>query len=198
MIQSERSLLETMNYIEIESLVISAKAGDEKAKEILAVKFTPLITSISKKSFINSYDFGDVKNECYKTLFNCIQLYDKDRHRFVAYATNAIKNSIRHLIRMSHKNYGTNRQVSLSVDTNLENVITLDMDCNDDMFIIECYKSRLNSALNSLHPEEQKLITYVFFKGYSLKRYSVLTGMNYYALLRQKNDILYTLKKLIN
>lgn len=58
-----------MDYNIIENLAIAAKQGNTKAKEALAAEFTPLILSLSRKSYINSYDFEDIKNECFKTLF---------------------------------------------------------------------------------------------------------------------------------
>ncbi|SUY46965.1 RNA polymerase sigma factor, sigma-70 family [Clostridium putrefaciens] len=80
-----------MYYVKFENLVKLAKNGYLSAKEELSAEFTPFILNLSKKSFINSYEFEDIKNECYGTLFKCIKVYDCDKHRFVAYATNAIK-----------------------------------------------------------------------------------------------------------
>lgn len=56
-----------MDYNIIENLVLAAKQGNSKAKEALAVEFTPLILSLSRKSYVYSYDFEDIKNETYKT-----------------------------------------------------------------------------------------------------------------------------------
>ena len=90
-----------MDYEYMESLVKEAKLHNKKAKEMLAQEFTPFILNLSKKSFIHSYEFADIQNECYKTLFKCIQVYNLERHRFAAYATRAIKNQINLLIRNS-------------------------------------------------------------------------------------------------
>ncbi len=41
----------------------------------------------------------DLQHECYQSLFKCLSLYNLDKHRFVAYATNAIKNNMNDLIK---------------------------------------------------------------------------------------------------
>ena len=75
-----------MDFNEIENLVELAKANNKTAKVELMVQFTPLILNLSKRSFVNSYEFADIKNECYHTLFKCVGLYNLDKHRFVAYS----------------------------------------------------------------------------------------------------------------
>ena len=65
-----------MNYSHIEKLMLQAKNGDALAKETLVVEFTPLIQNLSRKSFINSYEASDIKNEGYRTLFKCVNLYN--------------------------------------------------------------------------------------------------------------------------
>ena len=72
-----------------------------------------LSTAINNINFsISEYDYDDFKNEFYRILFRCISLYKIEYHKFVAYATNGIKNSINDLIRSSIKTndihgYGT-------------------------------------------------------------------------------------------
>lgn len=90
-----------MNYPHIENLVLKAKDGDTPAKEALAFEFATLIQNLSRKTFVNSYEAFYIKNECYRTLYKRVNLYNADSHRFVAYATNAIKNTVNHLILVS-------------------------------------------------------------------------------------------------
>ena len=92
-----------MNYDYIEDLVRKSKDGDKTSKEKLIEEFRPFITNLSKRTFIPGYDFDDFRNECYRILFKCISLYRTESHRFVAYATNGIKNNINDLIRTSIK-----------------------------------------------------------------------------------------------
>ena len=87
-----------MDFSYIETLVKKSKDGDSASKEELALQFKPFIINLSKKTFIDGYDKQDIMNECYRILFRCVDIYDTSRHRFVAYATNGIKNSINDLI----------------------------------------------------------------------------------------------------
>ena len=112
-----------MDFEEIESSVKLSKIGDKIAKEELMVKFTPLILNLSKKTFVNSYEFTDIKNECYHTLFKCVNLYNLDRHRFVAYATKAIKNSVNLLIRVSIRRNQSDGPETFVLDGKLENTL---------------------------------------------------------------------------
>jgi len=88
-----------MDFDYIEDLVTKCKNNDVAAKEKLAAKFRPLIYNISKRTFIDGYDIRDIQNEAYKSLFKCVSTYNLEKHRFVAYATNAIKNNMGDLIK---------------------------------------------------------------------------------------------------
>lgn len=105
-----------MDYSYIENLVKLSKSEDEYSKEKLAEEFRPFIINIAKKTFIHGYDFEDIINECYKTLFRCILLYKTENHRFVAYATNGIKNNINDLIRNTLKNNKISGASALTID----------------------------------------------------------------------------------
>ncbi|MEG0775026.1 sigma factor [Clostridium sp.] len=50
---------------------------------------------------MNGYEFDDLRNETFITLFKCVELYNPNKHKFVAYAVSSIKNSINTLIRNS-------------------------------------------------------------------------------------------------
>lgn len=146
-----------MDYNEIESLVQLAKANDKNAKEELMVKFTPLILNLSKRSFINSYEFADIKNECYHTLFKCVRFYDLDKHRFVAYATNAIKNSVNFLIRVSIRRNESDGPEAFILDGKLENTIGCDLEDFDSIMLNKVYRNRLTTTLHKLKKKKFKL-----------------------------------------
>lgn len=80
-----------MNFDYIENLVRRCKNNDEAAKEKLADEFKPLIYNISKKTFVDGYSIYDIQQECYKSLFKSVSMYNLEKHRFVAYTTNAIR-----------------------------------------------------------------------------------------------------------
>ena len=183
-----------MNFNEIENLVANAKLGDTKAKERLVSEFTPLIINLSKKSFINSYEFSDIKNECYKTLFKCVQLYDLDKHRFVAYATNAIKNSVNYLIRVSIRRAPAEGSTSLILDGSLENTLFAETDCLEDILQTAQNKIKLEKALLKLNSSDRELINYIYFKKYTLRKYATLKDIPYSTLVSKKNAIINKLK----
>lgn len=80
-----------MDYDYIEYLVRLSQTGYNHSKEKLIEEFRPFIINISKRTFINGYDFEDIVSEYYQILFKYISLYKAKTHRFVAYATNGIK-----------------------------------------------------------------------------------------------------------
>lgn len=88
-----------MDFNYIEALVTKCKNNDEDAKEKLSEEFRPLIYNISKRTFIDGYNAHDIIQECYQSLFKSVSMYNLEKHRFVAYATNAIKNNMNDLIK---------------------------------------------------------------------------------------------------
>ncbi|OPJ64890.1 sigma-70 family RNA polymerase sigma factor [Clostridium oryzae] len=186
-----------MNYELIENLVISAKADNDAAKEALLNEFNPFIINISRKSFINSYETSDIQSECYKTLLRCINLYDTSKHRFVAYATNSIKNSINYLIRGSIRRNIGDGPSSLVMDDMFENSLSSQENIEDIILMSE-FREKLSEALKLLSDEEKELVTYVFFHRYSIKKYSEFKGISYSRAVRRKNSVLAKLKLILN
>lgn len=187
-----------MDFNKIEDLVVQAKQGSKRAKETLAIEFTPLILNLSKKVHINSYDFQDIKNECYKTLFKCINLYKEENHRFVAYATIAIKNSVKNLFKLSTRRVDVVAHAAYIPSNYLENLSCTNFECIEDKIITRLSTSILKEAINNLDYLEQQLIFYVYFKGYSLKKYSSFRKISYYTALCRKSAVLNKLKKFMN
>lgn len=183
-----------MNYDEIEELVTASKASNMEAKETLAIKFRPFILKLSKKTHITSYEFSDIVNECYKTLFKSIIYYNTDSHRFVAYATNAIKNTVISLIRSSIKKSESSTYKKLIVFDKVDGIICPDTQSLEDIVIKRIYVQNLKVALKSLKLEDQELLYYMYFKKYSLKRLSKIKGFSYTSAVNKKIEILNKLK----
>ncbi len=185
-----------MNYKHIEQLVTKAKLGDNNAKEELVMEFTPFIDSLSRKTFIYSYDTDDIKNECFRILFNCVSLYNSNSHRFVAYAINGIKKSINDLIKKNLNrsafeglpalisNEDQIKHIVYSRDVNIEDLL-----CNKEGY------EKINSALDNLNIQEKLLVDFVFLKGNTLTNYAYRNNISYVAANRRKRN---TLKKLRN
>lgn len=175
-----------MNYDYIENLVSSAKDCDLKAKNDLIIEFTPFINSISRKTFIHGYDRCDLKNECFFTLFNCISKYNLNSHRFVAYATNSIKNNLNVLITKAINRNDIDGLFSLSDD--VESIASLEDDIKKENIHLE-YKL-LSAIKNDLSTSERHLIVFIFFMKNTLTNYAYHENISYVTASKRKKRVL--------
>lgn len=185
-----------MNFSEIETLVAGCKLGHNDAKEALITEFTPFILNLIKKSYVNHFEFEDLKNECYKTLFKCVKLYDLEKHRFVAYATNAIKNTINYLIRSASNT--TKNIPTLALSLNLEQKLPSKENSIEDEILREISITEIKKIITTLTFEEKELINFIYYKNHSLKQYAEYKGLSYGKAVTMKNNILKNLKAMIN
>lgn len=184
-----------MDFDYVEALVIKCKNNDELSKEKLASEFRPLILNISKRTFIDGYDFYDIQNECYHSLFKCVSVYNLEKHRFVAYATNAIKNNVNDLIRKIKSKSCINGYETLSFCDDFEKELPSEDISLEDLLCEKCDYEDLKLALRNLTKDEMDLVDFVFFKNNTLQKYASQKSMCYStAILRKK----LTLKKIFN
>lgn len=187
-----------MNYEYIESLALKSKNGDTLSKEKLVTEFRPLILNIVKRTFIHGYDNNDIQNECYKALFKCLSMYNLDKHRFVAYASNGIRNNINDLIKRSKNRNSAEDPEALTLSDNLEHIL---LSCEDNMEDMLCNKLDYESlifSINKLNKEERELIKFIFFKNNTVSTYAYLKNIPYSTANRRKIAALTKLSKYIN
>lgn len=184
-----------MDFNEIEALVANAKAENKLSKEKLAEEFKPFIINISNKTFINGYDKQDIQNECFRILFKCVSIYNLEKHRFVAYATNGIKNSINDLITKSMNRSSSEGSEALILSDNLEHTIPSTADTLDDVLCNKADSELLIQAFDNLTKEEKELIIFVYFKNNPLKTYAYWKNMRYSTATRKKKTILNKMKQ---
>jgi RNA polymerase sigma factor (sigma-70 family) len=184
-----------MDYKDIEKTAALAKLGDIKAKEALAQAFKPLIAMLTRKSFINSYEAEDIRSECLRALYKSVAMYTPHRQCFAAYASRAMKNSVHRLIRDSVRRSSSEGPVAFIFDDKLEDMLYSNPDEIDDVIIKKADKAKLRVALEKLSSGERELVSQVYFKSCSLKKYSELKGITYNSALRARNDILKKLHK---
>ena len=185
-----------MNYDYIEQLAAKVKDGDLKAKENLIKEFTPLINSLSIKTFIHGYEKCDIKNECFLTLFNCIAQYDLNNHRFVAYATNSIKNNLSVLLKKYHNRKDIDGYFSLSDD--IEGNSSLCDDMENESIQLEYRHIKLLSAIkNNLSDSERYLVFFIFFMKNTLTNYAYHENISYMTASKRKKKVLEKLKNYI-
>ena len=174
----------------IETLVIEAKNGNMDAKEKIANEFKPFILNFSSKTFIDGYERQDIQNECYSILLKAIKLYDTSRHRFVAYATNAIKNSIYYLIRCSKTKEVTNGSSALTFTGELESLNICNNDVVEDNLLSLCDSEELNDAFSNLSPSEKDIINFIVIGNKSTRQFADARSISYSGALRNKRSAL--------
>ncbi|NOW05041.1 sigma-70 family RNA polymerase sigma factor [Clostridium beijerinckii] len=179
-----------MNFDYIENLVRRCKNNDEAAKEKLADEFKPLIYNISKKTFVDGYSIYDIQQECYKSLFKSVSMYNLEKHRFVAYATNAIKNNVNDLIRKMNFRSSTDSNDALSFNDNFEEDIPSQEISIEASLCEICDYEDLKLALKTLNEEEIELINFVFYKNHTVKEYAYFKDMCYSTAVLKKKTIL--------
>ncbi|WP_160687658.1 sigma-70 family RNA polymerase sigma factor [Clostridium sp. C2-6-12] len=187
-----------MNFEYIEDLVTKCKNNDKTSKEKLAEEFRPFIINISKRTFIDRYDMQDIQNQCYETLFKCIQLYDLNKHRFVGYAVSSIKNNLNDLIKKTKIRNSTDGNDALSLHADVESELICQDISLEDLFSEECDYEELRFALNKLNEEEKALIDFIFFKNNTIRTYSYIKNMCYSTACLRRDVILKKLFKAIN
>lgn len=177
-----------MDYDYIESLVIRAKKGDNFAKEKLISEFKPYILNISQRTFIYGYELQDIQNECYHIFFKCLSMYNIDSHRFVAYATNGIKNSISYLIEKNKNRSSCEGLEAFSLYDEVKDFLLSDDSTMEDVICDNAEYDALNQILENLNEEEKELINFIFFNENTTKNYAKEKNMCYStALLKRKN-----------
>ena len=151
-----------MNYNIVENLILEIKEGNTKSKEKLVEEFKPFIINLSTKTFIDGYNMYDIQNECYAILLKCINKYNPEKHRFVAYATNAIKNGVYTLIRNVKRRSILEGITTLTHDGNLESLNLVSPLSVEDNLLKSCDLENIGLAIKSLTEEEQEFIRFVF------------------------------------
>lgn len=179
-----------MNFDYIENLVIRCRNNDETAKEKLTDEFKSLIYNISKKTFVDGYSTYDIQQECYKSLFKSVSMYNLEKHRFVAYATNAIKNNVNDLIRKTNFRSSTDSHDALSFNASFEEDIPSQEISIEASLCEICDYKDLKLALRNLSEEEIELINFVFYKNHTVKEYASFKDMCYSTAILKKKTIL--------
>lgn len=174
----------------VETLVIDAKNGDMDAKEKILNEFRPFILNFSSKTFIDGYEKQDIQNECYSILLKAIKLYDTSRHRFVAYATNSIKNSIFYLVRSSKTKAITNSSAALTFTGELESLNICDMYSVEDNILSLCESTEIKEAFSSLSDSEKEIINFIVICNKSVREFAQNKALSYSSALRNKKSAL--------
>ena len=183
-----------MDYKVVENLAILAKNNDEKAKEDLVKEFKPLIDGFSRKIFIHGFEYEDIVNEAYITLFKCIKMYNPDSHRFVGYAVNAIKNNLNYLIEKSIKRKYSEGLSAYTLTDKLENVLECEEDILENKLSDIAYEQLFDVLKTELTEDELDVVNLIFIDGYTIKQYAEVKHMTYSKAVLRKNKTISKIK----
>ncbi len=186
-----------MDFKYVEMLAKKSKDGDNLSKEKLIEEFRPFIKNLSRKAFIHGYDKEDLENECYKNLFKCLNSYNLEKHRFVAYATNGIKNNLNDLIRKTKNRDNSEGSSALTLTDNLEHTIPSNNPNLEEILCNKCDLELLKYAIKNLTEEEHELVDFIFFKNNTIKLYSTLKDMCYSTAAKRKMDVISKMGRII-
>ena len=118
-------------YKEFEGLVIAAKKGDKKSKEIIVEKLTPLIIKSIRTYYNKMDDFEELLQEGKLEVLQCIENYDIDHKTyFIGY----VQAMLRFLYLNKHKIKSTtslNVRVGENEDGELIDLIADDVNIED-------------------------------------------------------------------
>ncbi len=187
-----------MDFKYVEMLAKKSKDGDNLSKEKLIEEFRPFIRNLSRKTFIHGYDKDDIENECYKNLFKCLNSYNLEKHRFVAYATNGIKNNLNDLIRKTKNRDNSEGSSTLILSDNLEHTLPSNNLNLEEILCNKCDLEILKTAIKNLTEEEQELIDFIFFKNNTVRLYSNLKNMCYSTAAKRKMDVVKKIGRIIS
>ncbi len=179
-----------MDYKYIESLLLSAKNGDIFSTEKLTEEFTPLIKSLCSKTHLSNHTKEDLENECYLSLITAIKKYNPESHRFVAYATNAIKNNLNYLIRKNLIHREITSQDSLTSTGSLEDLNLTTDEKIDEALISSHIKKTILKAVTTLNDDQKELFIYVQLRKNSLKSYAALKNISCSTASKRKVQIM--------
>ncbi|MBN1044145.1 sigma-70 family RNA polymerase sigma factor [Clostridium botulinum] len=181
----------------VEMLAKKSKDGDNLSKEKLIEEFKPFIKNLTRKTFIHGYDKEDIENECYKNLFKCLNSYNLEKHRFVAYATNGIKINLNDLIKRSKNRDNSEGSSALTLTDNLEHTLPSNNENLEEILCNQCDLKILKTAIKNLTEEEQELIDFIFFKNNTVRLYSNLKDMCYSTAAKRKMDVVKKIGRII-
>lgn len=121
-----------------------------------------------------------------------------DTHRFVAYATNGIKNSINYLIKHSIKYKDINGAYTHTLTPEIEQSLKSDEMNTEELLCAKCDCEQLKYALSKLNKKESELIASIFFQGTTVKNYAKEKDLSYSTIIKRKRSILNKLFNHIN
>lgn len=184
-----------MDYNKVEQLVLLSKENNERAKEELVKEFTPLIKKLSYKNHIFGYEAIDLESECYQTLFKCVLYYNLNSHRFVAYATNALKNTVYYLIRKTCDKFKQEAIEYVSDPEIIDSTKHVNIQGSEESIYSDDDIEIIKKAVSMLSEKDKDILLFVVANKNTLKDYAAKNNISYSTALLRKKYALNRLKK---
>ncbi len=138
--------------MELNELIKSAKLGDEKSKQEILNRFTPLIIKYSRATYICGYEEADLIQIGYNSILEALKKLDIDRSKsFVTYISRAVICNYYYLIRSKCR---CNAETSLNKPM-AEDVELMDQLESEDNIEEICLRNQESSDVN----EKLKMLT---------------------------------------
>lgn len=172
-----------MDKKSIEALVVKAKTHDKESLEKLYNAFLPYIYILINKIYIQGFDKDDLKQECFITLYKCIDKY-KGSDTFIAYATCSIKNNLIYFLRksLSHQELPSDTIEPIS-NASVEDLVIKNIDISD-----------INAAIKLLSAPERSILINYFLNDLSLMTISKNENSKYITTVKRKDRAIKKIK----
>lgn len=173
----------------LKELVLQARKGNKEALQKILDYFKNFTHKFSCSIFIKNYSLEDIIQECNLSIIIAVYKCDLNKYNFASYVICSIRNNMFYKIRtLAKNNYECSLDNTISSESDTTYVELLEYIDND------IDNKLLYDAINSLDKPEIELIMYIFFFGYSIKKYASLKNIEYRMCVKQKNSALNKLK----
>jgi RNA polymerase sporulation-specific sigma factor len=180
----------------LDQMIINAKAGDKEAMEEIIEKFNPLVIKMAASTYIAGYDFDDLKQIGYLSIMRAVKMIDMNRStNFDSYIYQAVKRNFYYEIRRKVRDqYVTSLNKPGEEGGELGDVLSCSFDMEED-YVKRDELKRLIDTIDSLGDEERELILYLlkFHKG-GLTRYSKDKSISYTTCINKRKSIFTKIK----
>lgn len=186
--------------VDMELLVIEAKNGSKAAEVEILDRFKRFIVKKALDVRVKNYDLDDLVQIGYIAVLNAIEKYDYEKARggFVSYVTKCIQNRFYHLIR---NKAACHLEITMEQEDSAN--ITICEKLADDFLVEDDYIEKetikeLRIALKMLALKDREVIEQTFFRGYTLKEYSITIGIGYPAVVQRRRRALLKLRAILS
>ena len=182
--------------LELNSIVLRAKEGDNKAMTKIIEKFKPFILKQCNSIYIKDYEKEDLIQIGLMSLINAVKHFKLENKKdFTGYAICTIKNNYNCEIRQKCK---FNYEISLNTNQNIYNMIEMfpSAEVIENDYIRKLQIKQLYIFLGKLTKDDQELIDWIYLKQRSVKSFANMKDLRYETCVRRKNAILIKLRNM--